>query len=107
MNVHWFPGARRDSVRSGSTSGWANRRFSSDSRVAAGLVQERRATAMPFTDRHHTQLSTDQKPTRLEERGATAPRYDGGAPESKSPLAIVGVDSSIEMLGKAAEARNG
>src|SRR5262245_56940621 len=88
MNVRWFPGVRRDSVTSGSTSGWANRRFSSGSRVAAGVVQERRATATSLLTAMRPQLSTAQKPTRLDERRATAPRHDAGAPESMSPLAI-------------------
>jgi hypothetical protein len=75
-------------VRSGSTSGSANRRSISDSRVAAGVVQERRATAIPFLIAMRTQLSTAQIPTRLEGPRATTSRDDADAPESMSPLAI-------------------
>lgn len=46
------PWGRRDSETSGSTSGSARRRSSSDSSVAAGVVPERGATAIPFTYRH-------------------------------------------------------
>src|SRR5262245_13348871 len=97
-SARWFPGARHNSARSGSTSGSASRRSNNDS-VGSRLGSEHwdhcsaSLTAMSRT------LSAVQLATSREERSATTSQHADVAPHTLSQLATRVYGEYREMPG--------